>query len=92
MEAEQRLEWSLENEKEQHAAQSEKWAQERAALNRELVAFEERKKARESLFSQVPPEARAQYELDREAQRKRFKNGHSFWWGLLSVSETYSVL
>jgi hypothetical protein len=71
----QRLKWSMERDKEIYMAQDEEIARQKADLRSKIEPLLTMERARRDLLAKFPPEAREQYELDREKDRKRFEGG-----------------
>ena len=91
----QRLKWSMERDKEKNTAQDEEIARQKADLRSKIEPLLIMERARRDLLAKFPPEAREQYELDREKQRKRFEGGagdSSFLvWAVFNASCAWNV-
>lgn len=91
----QRLKWSMERDKEKNTAQDEEIARQKADLRSKIEPLLIMERARRDLLAKFPPEAREQYELDREKERKRFEGGagdSSFLvWAVFNASCAWNV-
>lgn len=73
----QRLKWSMERDKEINTAQDEEIARQKADLRSKIEPLLTMERARRDLLAKFPPEAREQYELDRENKEKDSKAGRA---------------